>query len=88
MPCGKEVPATKAATTGTEVSPIDLNTATAAELTTLPGIGQKRAERILALRERLGRFRSVDDLLRARGLGRSLVKRLRPLVRVGPAGPG
>jgi len=62
--------------------PVVLNTATEAEFRRLPGIGPKRAEAILALRARLGRFHAVEDLLKVKGLGRATLKRLRPLVRV------
>lgn len=61
---------------------IELNTATAAELITLPGVGPKRAEAILALRQRLGRFRNVDELRRVRGIGRATLKKLREQVSV------
>jgi competence protein ComEA len=50
----------------------------------LPGIGPKKADAILALRQRLGRFRQVEDLLKVKGIGRATVRRLRPLVRVDP----
>ncbi len=60
---------------------VDLNLATEDELRKLPGIGPGRARKILELRTRLGRFKSVDDLARIKGFGRALVKRLRPLVR-------
>ena len=66
------------------VSIVVLNTATAQDLRRLPGIGPKRADAILALRARLGRFRSVDELLRVKGLGRKTLQRLRPLLRVDP----
>jgi competence protein ComEA len=57
-----------------------LNTATEAELTKLPGIGPSRAQAILALRQRLTRFRAVEDLLRVKGIGRKMLRRLRPSV--------
>jgi competence protein ComEA len=63
--------------------PLDLNAATEGELRRLPGIGPRRAAQILELRERLGGFRRIDDLVRIRGIGRAAMKRLRPLVRVG-----
>jgi competence ComEA-like helix-hairpin-helix protein len=63
--------------------PIDLNTATQAELETLPGIGPTRARAILELREKLGRFRRVEQLLRVRGIGRATFRKLRPRVTVG-----
>lgn len=61
-----------------------LNAATARELRELPGIGEKRAEQILALRDRLGRFRRVEELLQVRGLGPRTLARLKPLVVVDP----
>ncbi len=65
------------------VDKLDLNTATVAQLVKLPGVGPKRADAIVKLRERV-RFRRVRDLLRVRGIGRKSLARLRPLVRVGP----
>jgi competence protein ComEA len=64
--------------------PVILNTATVDDLRRLPGIGQKRADAILALRAHLGRFRAIEDLLKVKGLGRATLKRLRPLVRLDP----
>jgi competence protein ComEA len=67
--------------------PVVLNTAEVSDLRRLPGIGEKRASAILALRERLGRFRAIEDLLKVKGIGRAMLKRLRPLVRLdGPTG--
>lgn len=60
---------------------VDLNLATEQELRRLPGIGEGRARKILELRTRLGRFKSVDDLARIKGFGRALLRRLRPLAR-------
>jgi len=57
-----------------------LNDATEADLTKLPGIGPSRAQAILALRQRLKRFRAVEDLLRVKGIGRKMLRRLRPSV--------
>jgi len=49
---------------------VDLNTATAAQLQTLNGIGPKTAELIIAERERGGQFVSLQDLAdRVRGIG-------------------
>ena len=60
---------------------VDLNVADEDDLRRLPGIGPTRARAILALRAKLGRFKSVDDLARIKGIGRSLLRRLRPWVR-------
>ena len=62
--------------------PVILNTAAADDLRRLPGIGPKRADAILALRARLGRFHAIEDLLKVKGIGRATLKRLRPLVRL------
>lgn len=66
----------------TPESPVTLNTATMEDLRRLPGVGPKKAEAILALRTRLGKFRRPEDLLRVKGIGRGTFKKLRPLVRV------
>lgn len=63
---------------------IDLNRANAAELTRLPGVGRALATRIVAAREALGPFATVDDLQRVRGLRRNEIDRLRPLVTLAP----
>lgn len=52
-----------------DVSPLDLNTATAEELDTLPGIGPALAERIVAYREANGPFESVEEILEVSGIG-------------------
>lgn len=57
---------------------IVLNAASADELTKLPGVGQKRAEAIVALRTKLKRFRQATDLLRVKGIGPRGLKRMLP----------
>jgi competence protein ComEA len=66
----------------TATEPVYLNHASVEELRRLPGVGPKRAEAILVLRQRLGRFQRVEDLLRVKGVGRGAVKKWRPLVRL------
>ncbi|UCF78714.1 MAG: helix-hairpin-helix domain-containing protein [Candidatus Eiseniibacteriota bacterium] len=63
---------------------LDLNTATAAELEALPGIGTALAARILEERARSGQFRSVEDLLAVRGIGRKTLDKFRDWVCVLP----
>lgn len=53
-----------------------LNVANADELRHIPGVGQKRAESILKLREKLKRFRRVTELLRVKGIGPRSLKRM------------
>jgi competence protein ComEA len=57
-----------------------LNLASPAELTRLPGVGQKRAEAIVALRQKLGRFKRLTDLLRVKGIGTKGLKKMEPHV--------
>jgi competence protein ComEA len=57
-----------------------LNQADAAELRRLPGVGAKRAQAILLLRQRLGRFQKPADLLRVKGIGPRTLERLLPHV--------
>lgn len=64
--------------------PIDLNTATAAQLEQLPGIGPARASAIIAFREKSGPFRRVEDLLIVRGITKQQVEKIRPYVKITP----
>ena len=57
--------------------PLDLNRATAGELTGLPGIGPARAAAIVRWRETHGPFRRAEDLLAVPGIGPGTVERLR-----------
>lgn len=61
---------------------LDLNRASAAELTLLPGIGPKLAERIVAERTRRGGYAQVDDLQDVHGIGPKLWQRVRAFVEV------
>ena len=68
--------------TGTSAEPavLDLNTATAEQLATLPGIGEAKAAAIISYREEIGRFDYVEDLLEVRGIGDAIVEGIRDLV--------
>ena len=63
-------------------APVNINTATAEELQTLPRIGPAMAQRIIAWREAHGGFRSVDELDAVPGIGPSMLENLRPLVTI------
>ena len=62
---------------------IDLNTATASELTALPGIGEVLAARIVEHRNANGPFVRLDQLMAIQGIGPITYERIRPLVRLG-----
>lgn len=76
-------PASGASSSSAPATPgarIDLNTATAEQLDTLPGVGPVTARAILAWRDANGRFGSVDDLLDVKGIGEATLAELRDLV--------
>ncbi len=61
---------------------VNLNTATAAQLETLPGVGPVLAQRIIEHRDRHGGFRSVSDLRQVNGIGDARYEQLKELVTV------
>jgi len=66
--------------TGTESvssAPLNINMATAKELTRLPGIGKVTAERIVVYREANGPFVAMDDLLKVDGLGKKTLAKIK-----------
>ena len=63
-------------------APVNLNTASVAQLETLPGIGKSTAERILEYREKSGGFKKIEDLMNVRGIGEKSFLKLKPLVTV------
>jgi competence protein ComEA len=64
-----------------------LNVATADELRRIPGVGQKRAEAILKLRDKLKRFRKSTELLRVKGIGPRSLKRMQAHFVLDPPAP-
>ena len=78
-------PATLTALPATLPAPINLNTATVAQLEALPGIGAKVAERIVEYRQKNGGFKKVEDLMNVQGIGEKSFLKLKPLISVAPA---
>jgi competence protein ComEA len=63
---------------------VDINTASAAELATLPGIGDSKAQAIVEYRA-ADPFRTVDDLKKVKGIGDKTLESLRPNLMVSEA---
>jgi competence protein ComEA len=66
----------------TAVAVVNLNTATQAQLESLPGIGAKVAERILEYRQKNGQFKKIEDLMNVQGIGEKSFLKLKPLLTV------
>lgn len=70
------------ATSQAKAGLVNLNTATEADFQTISGIGQKRAQDIIAYREANGKFKSVDDLKNVTGIGAKTLEKLKEYVTV------
>ena len=62
---------------------VNLNTASAAELETLPGVGARVAARIVEYREKKGPFKKVEELMNVQGIGEKSFLKLRAQLTVG-----
>jgi competence protein ComEA len=70
------------AVAGIAVAAVNINTATKEELTSLKGVGDKRAQEIIDYRKKNGDFKSVDDLEKVPGIGPGIMKQIRSEVSV------
>lgn len=68
----------------TSDAPVNLNTATAAQLEALPGVGPATAQRILEYRQKSGGFKKVEELMNIRGIGEASFLKLKSLVTITP----
>ena len=61
---------------------VNINTASAEELTTLPGIGESRAKDIISYRTNVGAFEKIEDIKNVSGIGEKMFTRLMDLITV------
>ena len=71
-----------AAATQAAAAMVNLNTATLAQLETLPGVGKATAERIVEYREKIGGFKKIEDLMNVQGIGEKSFLKIKPLITV------
>ena len=64
---------------------VNINSASAEQLTTLPGVGPKLAARILDYRQKSGAFKSVSELMHVRGIGEKNLKKIEQYLSAGDA---
>jgi len=67
----------------TAASPVNLNSASVAQLQTLPGIGASAAQRIVDYRQKNGAFKKIEELMNVKGIGEKSFLKLKPLITVG-----
>lgn len=63
-------------------APVNLNTATEAQLEALPGVGARAAQRIVEFRQKNGGFKKIEDLMNVKGFGERSFLKLKPYLTV------
>ena len=78
---------TAQAPTAAEAQTINLNTATATQIATLPGIGPKTADLIVQYRQKNGPYKKIEEIMNVRGIGEKTFLKLKNRITVTPAKP-
>jgi len=66
---------------------VNINTASQAELETLPRIGPKVAQRIIEFRNQNGGFKKVEDLMKVKGIGEKIFAQIKDQISIGAENP-
>lgn len=61
---------------------ININTATISELNSLPGLGEKTAKGIIEYREKHGRIKNLDELLKVKGIGKAKLSKIKDWISI------
>ena len=78
----EEVKALKESSAEADDGLININTASAAELSSLPGIGESKANQIVAYREANGQFASIEDIKNVSGIGDGIFNQINSLIKI------
>ncbi len=62
---------------------VNINTASASELETLPRVGPKVAQRIIDFRTKNGNFKKVEEIMKVQGIGEKVFENIKDLITVG-----
>jgi comEA protein len=81
---GQDKAAKPKASSAAVSTPVNLNTASSADLQKLPGVGAATAKLIIEHREKNGGFRKIEELMNIKGIGEKSFLKLKPMVTVAP----
>ncbi len=70
----------KPLTSNSQLSPIDINNATVSDLTKLPGIGDKMANRIVDYRNKNGNFKTIEEIMNVKGINEKKYQRIKDYI--------